>query len=106
MAFISEFNSLMWGYVLSHILLGTGLVYSIATGFPQLTQFGKIWDSLKAQYERRRWDFRLQCPLCYRWRSGWDRVPCGGGKCPFSGRPWSSLLDVDHSPFWYGHLLC
>ena len=48
MAFISEFNSLMWGYVLSIILLGTGLVYSIATGFPQLTQFGKIWDSLKA----------------------------------------------------------
>ena len=42
MAFISEFNSLMWGYVLSIILLGTGLVYSIATGFPQLTQFGKI----------------------------------------------------------------
>ena len=48
MAFISEFNSLMWGYVLSIILLGKGLVYSIATGFPQLTQFGKIWDSLKA----------------------------------------------------------
>ena len=51
MTFISEFNSLMWGYVLSIILLGTGLIYSVATGFPQLTQFGKIWGSLKANMD-------------------------------------------------------
>ena len=99
MAFISEFNSLMWGYVLSIILLGTGLVYSIATGFPQLTQFGKIWDSLKANMngEGGISGFSALCATV--------GGQVGTGSL-VSGRPWSSLLDVDHSPFWYGHLLC
>ena len=48
MAFISEFNSLMWGYVLSIILLGTGLVYSIATGFPSSPNLARSGTPLKA----------------------------------------------------------
>ena len=36
MKFIIKFNDIMWGVVLLVILLGTGLIYSIYMGFPQI----------------------------------------------------------------------
>ena len=95
MAFISEFNSLMCGYVLSIILLGTGLVYSIATGFPQLTQFGKIWDSLKANMngEGGISGFSALCATV-------------GGQVGTGSLVGVASALLAGGPFWYGHLLC
>ena len=45
--FIVEFNNIMWGVVLSVILLGTGLIYSVYLGFPQIRYFKNIGSSLK-----------------------------------------------------------
>ena len=46
MEFIITFNSIMWGWVLAVILIGTGLYYSIRLGFPQLRQFKHVIGSL------------------------------------------------------------
>ena len=48
MTFITEFNNIMWGWVLAVILLGTGLLYGITMGFPQVRCFGHIIRSLKS----------------------------------------------------------
>ena len=48
MTFITEFNNIMWGWVLAVILLGTGLLYSLTMGFPQVRCFGHIIRSLKS----------------------------------------------------------
>lgn len=47
MSFITEFNNIMWGWVLAIILLGTGLFYSISMGFPQFRCIKHIAHSLK-----------------------------------------------------------
>lgn len=48
MSFITEFNNIMWGWVLAIILLGTGLLFSISMGFPQLKCIKHIAHSLKS----------------------------------------------------------
>ena len=48
MSFVTEFNNIMWGWVLAVILLGTGLVYSVTMGFPQIRCFKHIARSLKS----------------------------------------------------------
>lgn len=47
MGFIMAFNNVMWGWVLAVVLFGTGLIYSISLGFPQLRQISHIVRSLK-----------------------------------------------------------
>ena len=48
MTFITEFNNIMWGWVLAVILLGTGLLYGFTMGFPQVRCFHHIIRSLKS----------------------------------------------------------
>ncbi len=48
MGFITQFNNIMWGGVLAVILLGTGLLYSIVLGVPQLRYVKYIAASLKS----------------------------------------------------------
>lgn len=47
MGFITQFNNIMWGVVLSVILLGTGLLYSLKLKFPQISCTKYIGKSLK-----------------------------------------------------------
>ena len=48
MQFITAFNNVMWGWVLAVILLGTGLIFSIKLGFPQIKCAKHIIGSLKS----------------------------------------------------------
>ncbi len=48
MSFITEFNNIMWGWVLAVILLGTGLFFSIKLGFPQIRCIKHITGSIKS----------------------------------------------------------
>lgn len=48
MSFITAFNDVMWGWVLAVIILGTGLVFSIRMGFPQIRCAKHIFGTLKS----------------------------------------------------------
>lgn len=48
MTFITEFNNIMWGGILAVILLGTGVIYTIMLGFPQIRCIKHIGGSLKS----------------------------------------------------------
>ena len=48
MEIITQFNNIMWGVVLSVILLGTGLLYSLNMKFPQIRCAKHIANSLKS----------------------------------------------------------
>ena len=48
MSFITSFNNIMWGWVLAVILIGTGLIYSLILGFPQVRYFKNILLSIKS----------------------------------------------------------
>lgn len=48
MSFITQFNNIMWGWVLAVILIGTGVIYSLYLGFPQIRCFKNILLSIKS----------------------------------------------------------
>ena len=48
MTFITEFNNVMWGWVLAVILVGMGIFYSVTMRFPQVRCFSHIIRSLKS----------------------------------------------------------
>ena len=52
MEIVKALNEVFWGWLVAGILLGTGLFFTIALGFPQIRDFKKIFSSSAAGVKR------------------------------------------------------
>ena len=58
-------NNILWGSVLIYLLLGTGIYFTLRTGFIQVRHFGHMFSLLKNSNKSYRKEWQIYTPKMY-----------------------------------------